>query len=468
MKETLDHGPKLTLILAELSPERREDLIHLLTCEWCHKSARESLEAETEVGPPKDRPPAAGYGPILEAVEARVPALVKQMEEQGAEARRLLDRLLAHPAERQITLAGSPAFGSLDLADLLLRESAGAQPEDPVRAEGLARLALPIVYQSHPRKCADRVTDLKARAAVLLGNARRLQRDLPEADERFRHAAFHLTGPPDDPGRALYCQMLAALRRDQHRDDEAAGLLWRAASLYRVNGDLLEEGACLAELGFLFLAGDQAHEAMFPLARAVPMLDLHRDVRLGLRARQALAVCYARTGRGEKARALIVATRPLYSRITDSAQMAETVWMEGKVTLLTGDREDAAALLDTARKSFLSAGNLFDAALASLDLVPALSGKQRVERVHSLVHQIAERFATDPNLLEPLRALGAVEMAVAGHVSPLEDVVALAAERLRRVRRYPQVLVASPARRPDPDRSPAPSPSDVETPFLEA
>ncbi len=441
------YSERLQGVLAELSEERKTDLLHLLSCPVCLPGARESLQLAPGPDLPEQAPPvySAESGALLAAMEARVPVLVKQMEEQRAAARRLLDELLAHPAERQLALARSPEFGSLDLADLLLEESAGAQTDDPARAEGLARLALPILYQRHAGKGADRIADLKARALVLLGNARRLQGDLEEAEARFREAAFHLTGPPDGIARALYCQMLAALRRDQHREDEAIGLLWRAARLYETNGAILDAAACAAELGFLYLGQDQVHEA-FCLAAAVPYLDLYRDLRLALRARLAFAVVQARLGYKSAARKSVEEACPLYCHITSSAQMAEVAWMEGKVALLTGDREDAAALLDTARQSFLLVGNLYDAALASLDLVLAFpKARRRAVEVHALVHEIVERFPAGLDRAEAVKALAAVEMAAAGVVKGgFEDVVAMAAERLRRVRRYPQLRLPSP------------------------
>ncbi|HEV8578742.1 MAG TPA: hypothetical protein VGX68_06620 [Thermoanaerobaculia bacterium] len=438
MKDTVDHGERLNRFLEELPREWAPELLHLLDCPICRGAARERLENE----PGASSTELSGeYLRILAGLEKRVPALVRQMEEQSAEARRLMDRLLASSPERQTALARKSEFGSLQLAELLLQESASAQPEDAARGEGLARLALVIAEQPRRKKHVERVGEIKARALALLGNARRLQKDLLQADERFRQAAFHLTGPMDGSERALYCQMLAALRRDQHREDEAAGLLWRAARIYGDVGDILEEGACLAELGFLLLAAGQLHEAVPPLARACPMLDFHRDAALGLRARLALAVCYAGTGHGKKARALVTATRALYGHMPGSQAMAEAAWMEGKVALLTGKKEEAAALLETARKAFLNAGNLFDAALASLDLILALPEERRPAAVHPLLHEISQQFSPEMNLFEVVKALTAVEMAVAGRVrAPLEDVVAVAAERLRRVRRYPQLV----------------------------
>jgi tetratricopeptide (TPR) repeat protein len=448
MHEVLDHDARLAHFLAELAPEGRSELLHLLSCPVCRGAARESLEDESAEGEPD-----VAYDRVFAEVEARSAGLVKQMAEQSAEVQRLLDTLLGSPAAQQMALAGSREFGDLRLADLLLSASWSAQPEDPQRAEGLARLGLRIAEQPFAQRQAGRVEEVKARGLILLGNARRLQGDLLEADERFRQAASHLTCPPDAEERALYCHLLARLRWDQRREDEVAGLLWWAASIYREIGDLLEEGACLAELGFLFLDAGQVQAAIAPLARACPLLDLHRDALLGLRARLKLAVCYASAGHPQKALGLLATARPLYSRVTDSVQMAEVAWLEGKVTLLTGDRENATGLLSTARRSFLGSGRLYEAAFATLDVILALpKASRRVESIHPLIHDLAERFPADVRRAGVVKALGTVELAAArGREADFEAVVSLAGEALRRFRRYPLLAFQSrqgPARPP--------------------
>ncbi len=446
MKEDMDHDARLAGFLAGLSPERKADLLHLLNCAVCRGAARESLEGEAEV-PPES---ADVYDRAFEALEARAPGLVRRMEEQIAEVRKLFDALLGSPAAQQMALAGSRALGDLRLADMLLGESRSAQPADPQRAEGLARLALRIAEQPFARRQASRVEEVKARGLALLGNTRRLQGDLQEAEECFGQAASHLTCPPDAEERALYCHLLAYLRRDQRREDEVAGLLWRAASIYRDLAAVLEEGECLAELGFLFLDEGQVQAAIPPLARACPMLDLHRDELLGLRAGLTLAVCYALAGHGEKARGLVAAARPLYGRVTDSAAMAEVAWREGKVALLTGDREEASGLLGTARRSFLGAGRLYEAALASLDVALALPTPRRVEDIHPLIHELVERFPADIRRIGVVKALATVEMAARRcSEADFEQMVSIAAAAIHRFRRYPtQAFRPGPARPP--------------------
>ncbi len=426
---------RMESFLVEVSPDREADLLHLLNCPMCRESAREWLgrrAAEAEEADP-------AYDRLLRDLEARTPDLLKRMEEQTARARRLMDRLIGSAATVRRALAGSAEFRNLRLAELLLEESWSLQPAETALSAEMARLAFHVAAQPYEAGLGARVDDVKARSCVLVGSAWRLAGNRREAEDSFRRAAAYLTGPPDGIERAFYCQQLAALRLEQGRDDEACGLLWRAALVYNDNADLLEEGACLAELGFLFVAEDQAHRAVLPLTRACEVLDLYRDATLAVRARLALAVCHATLGHEAKAVRLVEVARSMYSRVADSSrQMAHVAWMEGKVATLAGDPEDAPALLDTARKSFLRAGKLYDAAFASLDLALALAKSGRLESVHPLIHDIVESFPAEVGQAGVLRALGSVEMALAqGRRAELEDFLAAAVEMLRRFRRNP-------------------------------
>ncbi len=370
------------------------------------------------------------------------PGVLKWMAEQTGEARRLFDRLLGAAADQRKALAASEEFRNLPLVDLLLEESLELQPAEPLRSEELASLGFQIASQPYEPRLASRVDDAKARASVLIGSARRLAGDRAGAEEAFRCAVTHLTCPPDAIERGFYCQHLAALRRDQGRDEEATGLLWRAALIYNKSSDFLEEGACLAELGFLFVADDQAHRAVLPLSRACEVLDLHRDATLAVLARLALAVCHARLGDAERAERLLKAARTMYDRVADSSrQLAHVTWMEGKVAALTANLEDAPGLLDTARKAFVQQGRLYDAAFASLDLAAVLARAGRLESLHFIIHDLVEDFRADVVQIGVLRVLGSVESALLrGRRAELESVITAATERLRSYRRNPLLV----------------------------
>ena len=257
------------------------------------------------------------------------PSVRKWMAERTGEVRRLFDPLLAAAADQRPALAASEELHNLRLADLLLEESLKLQPAEPLLSEELARLGFQIAIQPHEPRLASRADDARARAAVLIGSARRLMGDRAGAEEAFRCAVTHLTCPPDSLERGFYCRHLAALRRDQGREEEAMGLLWRAVLIY-----------------------------------------------------------------------------------------------------------------STARKAFIQQDRLYDAAFASLDLVAVLAPTGWLEEsLHSILHDVVEGFRADVRQIGVLRVLGSVESALLrSRHARLDDLLAAAAERLRRYRRNPWLV----------------------------
>jgi len=238
--ESVDHEKRTAELLDELGEGHAEGLLHLMNCQACQGTARERLRGESEEARRTAEP---AYDRLLAKLEERTPGLLREMEEQSAEARRLLARLLDSPAAQRSALAGGPGYRNLKLAELLLHESWSLQPAELELSQERARLAFRIATQRHPVECAGRVDDVKARASVLVGNARRLAGDRLAAEEHFRRAVSYLTCAPDAIERAFYCQMLAALRLGKRAEMEdvvasSAEMLRR----YRRNPLLVFEG----------------------------------------------------------------------------------------------------------------------------------------------------------------------------------------------------------------------------------
>ena len=353
------------------------------------------------------------YDGMLRDLEDRMPGLLARREEQTAVARGLRERLLAAPVEERHGLAATAGFRELGLVDLLLVDSWQLQPAEPARSEARALLALRVAEQFREPRLAGRVNDLKARAFVLIASARRLVGDRREAEDGFGRAVALLTCPPDALERGFYCQQLAALRREQGREDEATGLLWRAALVYNENADLVEEGACLAELGFLFLAEDQPHRAVLPLSRACEVLGLHRDASLAVRARLSLALCEAILGHEAKAVRLLKTTRPC----TAGWPIRRFRWptSPGWRARWRGSPAARSRRWSCWRgpvRDFLAQRSLYEVALTSLDLVAARAKAGRLESVLPLIEDVVEAFPADLGQAGVLLALGSVETAI--------------------------------------------------------
>jgi tetratricopeptide (TPR) repeat protein len=379
---------------------------------------------------------------MVEMMESRPRGLAAQIDAYNAEARNLLERLMDVPEEQRAALAACHEFRNLRLADLLLEESRDLLLAQPMLAEELAALAFQIASQRYESALIRQQVGIRATACILIGAARRLAGDRKGAEMAFGRAAVYLRGAADSPERAYHCQQLAALRRDEGRDDEAAGLLWRAALIYNQGADLLEEAGCLAELGLLFVADDQVDRAILPLARACEVLDLHPDRSLTVLARLGLAVCHARLGEADKAQRLVNTARVRYDRVAGSCrQLALVAWMEGKVASLTGNLKDAPGLINTARKSFLRQERLYDTAFAGLDLAAVLARKGQLESINFLIRDVVEGFSPDVGQRGVLRVLGLVESTLLrGRRAELASVIASATARLRQYRRNPLLV----------------------------
>lgn len=248
-----------------------------------------------------------------------------------AEARQLYCELLAlEPYQRKEALRG-PRFQSLDLAEFLLVASEEAQPEEPRRSEELAGLAGQIADQDVWGELMARADNTMARACCLKANARRLLGDPEGAEAQFRAAVSRLTGAPDSHERAYFCQMLALLKEDQQRPDEATALLWRAVGIFRDRGEMESQAVCLCRLGFVFFEQEEIEQAARVLASARSLLSAHRSPALLARCNLGLAVCHARLGREDEARVLAGESRLLRAWVKSPREALALDGLEGKL-----------------------------------------------------------------------------------------------------------------------------------------
>lgn len=447
MRTKASHEERTRSLLAGLPVELREGLSHLLACPVCQGLAREALR---ERGARAEERRLTDVRSVLCWLEMAAPGLIASLEERAAEAERLLEELLHQPVGERLSLLGQHGFRNLCLADLLLDASGEATREDPVRAEELARLALAIAGQAQPKEDLAWSEDVKVRGYCLMGNARRLLRDPRGAEEAFRSAAYHLTQPPDSGERAFYCRMVALLRQEQGRMDEAVGLYWRAAGIFRETGELLAEGECLAELGGLFVEEGEHDRAIHPLARAAELVNGERTPGLVARVRLGLALCHAALGHRNLALREEEAAQPFYRGVTDEDERGALCALRGRIAALTNQVEEGVGLLEAARLCFLATGRLHQAALATLDLILLWDGERRLERLQEMTRELSDACGRTPQREGVLSALQGFAREVArGPEVQLGEAAAQAAEELRRFRRNPLLALEALARRQD-------------------
>jgi tetratricopeptide (TPR) repeat protein len=416
-----DEERRSRAFLGHVAPEQEETLLHLLECPHCRTLARERLES--------------GRSPTEAVALERPPGGMATFRYQRrTETLERFIQLLSAPALVRPELAGSEEFRDLDLADLLLARAAVAQPGDLETSEDLARLAYAIAEPVKENRWVGWANDVKARACVLVGSVRRLNQEWGEADEMFRKAVFHLTGPPDCLERAFYCWNLALLRADQGQLDEAVGLLWRAALIYRENGKTREEGCSLAQLGFCFLEEEQVERAIPPLARACQVLESEAALRACCAF--ALAYCHADLGGWEMCERFLGTARALAVHLPEGEPTARAAGFEGKIAALAGKTEKAAELLDESRRTLLAAGELHAAARISIDLGRIWAETGQWERLEEIVKDLPQLLPGKPDRTGTLFVLSFFVQGLRQGGDP-DGAVASARSRLRCCRRDP-------------------------------
>ena len=359
-----------------------------------------------------------------EEIEAKTPR-------GSADAGELLKEILSVAMSRRETAACWERFRSLDLAELLLRESERGQDASPARSRELAWTAQLVAEQAYPATATARVHSLLARSRCLQGNALLLAGRRCAAEEQFQAAVPFLTGPPTAAERAFFCEKLASLREAQGRLDEAAALLWRAVGIHRATRRLSPQGECLCRLAFLSFHEGHMDTASRLFSQARGLLSFERSPGLAARCGLGYAVCLAALGETEQALFLRKESRSLAGVITDGRDLLEIEWLEGRLAAELGEHEKAERHLGVARRHLVQQGRLTEAALCSVDMAQVYVWTDREERIGELIAELQAAFPVSVDQVRMLVALQDFRHAVANEVG-VEDAARKAVELIRR------------------------------------
>lgn len=348
----------------------------------------------------------------------------------------LLRELMAVALPRRGTAARWERFRDLDLAELLLEESELARELSPARSQELAWTAQLVADQPYPVSQLARVDRILARSHCLQGDAFRRLGDRHGAEARFQAAGHYLTGPPLSLERGLYCDLLAGLREEQGRLDEASALLWRAVAVYRAGRRFEEQGACLCRVAFLsFHEGDlEAAGRLFSQARG--LLSFERSPALAARCSLGYAVCLAALGETEQALFLRRESQAMTEEVTDGCDLLEIEWLEGRLAVALGEEEQALRHLGPVRRRLVQLGRLRDAALCSLDLARVYVRLDQETRIGELIAELQAAFPVSLDQVRMLMALHDFRQAVEDE----KDVDAASREALDLIRRPGAVM----------------------------
>jgi tetratricopeptide (TPR) repeat protein len=381
------------------------------------------------------------YEGIFESTRRLAAKWMRVLEKERAEAPGLLARLLSHTREqREILLRNSRRFRTWGLLELVVEQTLEMSLRDPRRGEEYGRLALRVAdFLDAGRYGAERLEDLRARTLAYIGNARRIQSDLVDADRTFRQALVHLRrGTGDVLELAIFLDLLASLRRSQRRFQESFSLLRKAVSVFLELGDLHRAGRSLVNLSNGLVHAGLAEESVPVLYRSLELIDAGLEPRLLLSARHSLITVLTETGRFLEARRAYREARPLYRSFPEPSIQNRRIWLKGRIACGLSQAAEAESLFLAAREGFLAEDIPYETALVSLDLSLLYAEQGRTAELKRLAAELVPIFASRQIHREALAALAFLQRAVEAERAGVE-VVERVADYLRRARYAPDL-----------------------------
>jgi len=428
---------RLEELLRSSGSDHQTLIRHLIQCETC----RDRLLALARVGgEDRGRPRSLDYGPAFEAAAKSLRHQALALACEREEAAGLLAELTAAPVEAREAFLREEAFQTWGLFELLVDRSWEASLEDPVLAGDLARLALRIGESLSPAQYRpELVEDLRARAWIYLGNARRLTSDLSGAEAALSNAAAHLARGTGDPIElAILLDREASLRRAQRRFADAQDCITKAIGIFLRNGEKHRAGRSLVNLSLIHSYAGETAESIAVLTQALDLIDVREDPRTMLCARHNLAGYLAEAGRYPEALRLFRGTRALYRDFPDAWTQNRRHWLKGRIDHGLGRPGPAEAALRAARDGFVAEGIPYDTALVSLDLALLYAEQGRSTELKHLATEMLPLFASRRIHREALAALSFLQQALAAEKATL-DVVTRVAGYLRKAQHDPEM-----------------------------
>lgn len=299
--------------------------------------------------------------------------------------------MLRAPAGRREAVRKGRRYQVLALASALDEDARREGFRDVARAVELAELAVAVA------ECLDSafygarvVADAKALASAGLGNARRVAGDLFGAERELAVALELLQHGTRDPGqRAEVLSLLASLRSDQSRFEEAEELCRHAGAVYRAQGDRHREGrALLKGAGAVAFLGEPARAAAM-LEQALGLLDREKEPKLVFWAHHNVAYLLNDAGRSDEAADYLESMGPLYERFGgDRMIRIRRRWLEGRIAAGLDRVDEAVVALQEVRSLFAEQERALDNALVTLDLAAVYLDAGRTEEVKHLVREM--------------------------------------------------------------------------------
>lgn len=392
-----------SFVLGRLEPtETRGVVRHLLTgCEECRRVTGELWPVPR--GVVADGRQIDG---MFRRVAVRIRSRHRHVRRERDEVDVLWDELQHLPASRQLLLAlNSRRFHNWFLTEKVLEVAVETGFDDPGHALELAELGVALADRlSEERYGARLINDLRARAWAVLGNARRINSRLREAEQAFTTGEAALREGTGDPlEEARFLTWWARLRTAERRFTESLRLHDRAIAIYRRTGDSHLMGRTLIDRATCHHLAGQLDRAIASTEEGLEHLDPARDPRMALAAKHNLSLYHHEDGDVDRAIRLLNEILPLYAQQNDAMVLLRLRWLEGRLAQAQRQFSRAEEAFDEVCRGFASREMPYDAAAASLDLAAVYLEQGRWS-------ELAERAA---EMVSIFRSLGISREALA-------------------------------------------------------
>jgi tetratricopeptide (TPR) repeat protein len=346
-------------------------------------------------------------GSVAELIRSELTAAAQA--EKIAQARREAEALWEtvkglSPEDRELVVTTAPDYHTSAFCERLCEESARAASDKVAKAVELAGLARRVAERV-PGSEASRAR-VQAYAWAFTGNARRVQGDLPGADEAFLLSAGlwpeEETADISPLDRSRTFDLEASLRQNQGRFEEAVGLLDRALAAGS-HGQARSRTLIKKASGLEMMGEHQA--AIEALKEAASSLDASSSPRSMLVVRFNLVVNLSLLGRHLEAEALLPEVRDLAVSLGNELDLVRLLWLEGRAAAGLGRRDQAIAALLQVRGEFTAHEIALDAALVSLELAVLYLEEDRTSDVKILAQQMLWIFRAQGVPREALASL---------------------------------------------------------------
>lgn len=359
------------------------------------------------------------------------------LSEEGLAADEVWQNFADLSESQQVALVeGGRSYRSATLCLRVCEESERVAASSPGRALGLARVALAVAARFEGTgACRSR---LMGYACGHFANALRVANDFAQAERSFAKAwkLWEAGSSAEDVGldAARLFDLEASLRRAQRQFDEALRLHDRALSVAALGGM-----ACilLNKAGTYQQRGDY-ELAIATLTEAAQRLDEKREPRQLCVLRFNIAANLCHLERYAEAENLALEVRRLAESLGHDLDLVRVRWLEGRIALGLGRREDAIAALEEVRRELADRALPYDTALASLDLAVLFLEDGRTAEVRGLAEEMIAIFITQKVGREALMALQVFDRAVRTERATA-DLARRLAEYLEQARRDPRL-----------------------------